>query len=57
MPAVWAPGFLLRRRLEPLSRTTSPLGVPPVTQESLRIAAVLSCVHWVQPSLSQKSPI
>jgi DNA ligase D-like protein (predicted ligase) len=41
----------LRRRLEPLARKTSPLGVPPPRKTRFGSPLVLSRVHWVEPKL------
>ena len=41
----------LRRRLEPLGRTGSPLGVPPPRKTRFGSQLVLSQVHWVEPRL------
>jgi ATP-dependent DNA ligase len=41
----------LRRRLEPLARKTSPLGVPPPRKTRFESPLVLSRVHWVEPKL------
>jgi ATP-dependent DNA ligase len=41
----------LRRRLEPLSRAKSPLGVPPPRKTRFGSPLVLSRVHWVEPKL------
>jgi DNA ligase D-like protein (predicted ligase) len=41
----------LRRRLEPLSRKTSPLGVPPPRSTRFGSPLVVSRVHWVEPKL------
>ena len=41
----------LRRRLEPLARTTSPLSVPPPRTTRFGSPLVLSRVHWVDPQL------
>jgi DNA ligase D-like protein (predicted ligase) len=41
----------LRRRLEPLSRTKSPLNVPPPRKTRFGSPLVLSRVHWVEPKL------
>jgi DNA ligase D-like protein (predicted ligase) len=41
----------LRRRLEPLTRKISPLGVPPPRKTRFGSPLVLSRVHWVEPRL------
>jgi DNA ligase D-like protein (predicted ligase) len=41
----------LRRRLEPLARKTSPLGIPPPRKTRFGSPLVLSRVHWVEPKL------
>ena len=41
----------LRRRLDPLARTTSPLSVPPPRSTRFGSPLVLSRVHWVDPRL------
>jgi DNA ligase D-like protein (predicted ligase) len=41
----------LRRRLDPLARTTSPLSVRPPGSTRFGSPLVLSRVHWVEPSL------
>jgi len=41
----------LRRRLEPLARKTSPLGIPPPRSTRFGSPLVLSRVHWVEPKL------
>jgi ATP-dependent DNA ligase len=41
----------LRRRLEPLARTGSPLSAPPPRKTRFGSALVLSQVHWVEPQL------
>ncbi|MFZ0599873.1 MAG: hypothetical protein WAN05_00520 [Roseiarcus sp.] len=41
----------LRRRLDPLSRTKSPLNVPPPRTTRFGSPLVLSRVHWVEPKL------
>jgi DNA ligase D-like protein (predicted ligase) len=41
----------LRRRLEPLARKTSPLGVAPPRKTRFGSPLVLSRVHWVEPKL------
>jgi bifunctional non-homologous end joining protein LigD len=41
----------LRRRLEPLSRTKSPLSAPPPRKTRFGSPLVLSRVHWVEPQL------
>jgi DNA ligase D-like protein (predicted ligase) len=41
----------LRRRLEPLARKTSPLGVSPPRKTRFGSPLVLSRVHWVEPKL------
>jgi bifunctional non-homologous end joining protein LigD len=41
----------LRRRLEPLSRATSPLSVAPPRSTRFGSPLVLSQVHWVEPKL------
>jgi DNA ligase D-like protein (predicted ligase) len=41
----------LRRRLEPLARKTSPLGIPPSRSTRFGSPLVLSRVHWVEPKL------
>jgi DNA ligase D-like protein (predicted ligase) len=41
----------LRRRLEPLARTTSPLSAPPPRKTRFGSPLVLSRVHWVEPKL------
>ena len=41
----------LRRRLEPLTRMTSPLSVPPPRKTRFGSPLVLSRVHWVEPKL------
>jgi ATP-dependent DNA ligase len=41
----------LRRRLEPLARKTSPLGIPPPRSTRFGSPLVLSRVHWVEPNL------
>jgi ATP-dependent DNA ligase len=41
----------LRRRLEPLARKTSPLGLPPPRKTRFGSPLVLSRVHWVEPKL------
>jgi ATP-dependent DNA ligase len=41
----------LRRRLEPLARTSSPLSVPPPRSTRFGSQLVLSRVHWVEPKL------
>jgi hypothetical protein len=41
----------LRRRLEPLARKTSPLGVLPPRKTRFGSPLVLSRVHWVDPKL------
>ena len=41
----------LRRRLDPLARTTSPLDVPPPRKTRFGSPLVLSRVHWVEPRL------
>src|ERR1700761_3044434 len=41
----------LRRRLDPLARTTSPLSVPPPRSTRFGSPLVLSRVHWVDPKL------
>jgi DNA ligase D-like protein (predicted ligase) len=41
----------LRRRLEPLTRKTSPLSVPPPRSTRFGSPLVLSRVHWVEPKL------
>ena len=44
----------LRRRLEPLARKASPLGVPPPRKTRFGSPLVLSRVHWVDPKLVTK---
>jgi ATP-dependent DNA ligase len=41
----------LRRRLDPLARTTSPLGDRPPRTTRFGSPLVLSRVHWVEPKL------
>jgi ATP-dependent DNA ligase len=41
----------LRRRLEPLARTNSPLSMPPPRKTRFGSPLVLSQVHWVEPQL------
>ena len=41
----------LRRRLEPLARTSSPLSAPPPRKTRFGSPLVLSRVHWVEPTL------
>ena len=41
----------LRRRLEPLARTGSPLSAPPPRKTRFGSPLVLSRVHWVEPQL------
>jgi ATP-dependent DNA ligase len=41
----------LRRRLDPLARSKSPLSVPPPRSTRFGSALVLSRVHWVEPRL------
>jgi bifunctional non-homologous end joining protein LigD len=41
----------LRRRLEPLNRSKSPLSVPPPRKTRFGSPLVLSRVHWVEPKL------
>ena len=41
----------LRRRLEPLARTSSPLSAPPPRKTGFGSPLVLSRVHWVEPQL------
>jgi DNA ligase D-like protein (predicted ligase) len=41
----------LRRRLEPLARTTSPLSAPPPRKTRSGSLLVLSRVHWVEPKI------
>ncbi len=41
----------LRRRLEPLARTTSPLSAPPPRKTRFGSPLVLSRVHWAEPQL------
>jgi ATP-dependent DNA ligase len=41
----------LRRRLEPLTRSTSPLCAPPPRKTRFGSPLVLSRVHWVEPQL------
>jgi bifunctional non-homologous end joining protein LigD len=41
----------LRRRLEPLARRKSSLGVPPPRSTRFGSPLVLSRVHWVEPKL------
>jgi ATP-dependent DNA ligase len=41
----------LRRRLDPLARTGSPLSVPPPRTTRFGSPLVLSRVHWVEPQL------
>ncbi len=41
----------LRRRLEPLARTSSPLSAPSPRKTSFGSPLVLSRVHWVEPQL------
>jgi len=41
----------LRRRLEPLARTESPLNIPPPRKTRFGSPLVLSRVHWVEPKL------
>jgi bifunctional non-homologous end joining protein LigD len=41
----------LRRRLDPLARKTSPLGVPPPRSTRFGSPLILSRVHWVEPKL------
>jgi ATP-dependent DNA ligase len=41
----------LRRRLDPLARTTSPLSVPPPRSTRFGSPLALSRVHWVEPKL------
>jgi DNA ligase D-like protein (predicted ligase) len=41
----------LRRRLEPLTRSTSPLSAPPPRKTRFGSPLVLSRVHWVEPQL------
>jgi ATP-dependent DNA ligase len=41
----------LRRRLDPLARTTSPLSVWPPRPTRFGSPLVLSRVHWVEPKL------
>jgi ATP-dependent DNA ligase len=41
----------LRRRLDPLARTTSPLSVRPPRTTRFGSPLVLSRVHWVEPKL------
>ena len=41
----------LRRRLEPLARTGSPLSAPPPRKTRFGSPLVLSQVHWVEPQL------
>jgi DNA ligase D-like protein (predicted ligase) len=41
----------LRRRLDPLARTTSPLSAPPPRKTRFGSRLVLSRVHWVEPQL------
>ena len=41
----------LRRRLEPLARTSTPLAAPPPRKTRFGSPLVLSRVHWVEPKL------
>jgi hypothetical protein len=41
----------LRRRLDPLARTGSPLSAPPPRKTRFGSPLVLSRVHWVEPQL------
>ena len=41
----------LRRRLDPLARSNSPLGTPPPRETRFGSPLVLSRVHWVKPQL------
>ena len=41
----------LRRRLDPLRRSKSPLNVPPPRSTRFGSPLVLSRVHWVEPKL------
>jgi ATP-dependent DNA ligase len=41
----------LRRRLDPLARSTSPLSAPPRRETRFGSPLVLSRVHWVKPQL------
>jgi hypothetical protein len=41
----------LRRRLEPLTRTSSPLSAPPPRKTRFGSPLVLSRVYWVEPQL------
>jgi DNA ligase D-like protein (predicted ligase) len=41
----------LRRRLDPLTRNTSPLNVPPPRSTRFGSPLVLSRIHWVEPQL------
>jgi ATP-dependent DNA ligase len=41
----------LRRRLDPLAREASPLGIPPPRSTRFGSPLVLSRVHWVEPKL------
>jgi DNA ligase D-like protein (predicted ligase) len=41
----------LRRRLEPLARSSSPLSAPPPRKTRFGSPLVLSRVHWVEPQL------
>jgi ATP-dependent DNA ligase len=41
----------LRRRLDPLARSTSPLSVPALRKTRFGSPLVLSRVHWVEPQL------
>ena len=43
--------WILRRRLEPLARTSSPLNAPPPRKPRFGSPLVLSRVHWVEPQL------
>ena len=41
----------LRRRLDPLARSSSPLSAPPPRETRFGSPLVLSRVHWVKPQL------
>ena len=41
----------LRRRLDPLARSISPLSAPPPRETRFGSPLVLSRVHWVKPQL------
>jgi ATP-dependent DNA ligase len=41
----------LRRRLDLIARTTSPLSIPPTRNTRFGSPLVLSRVHWVEPTL------